>query len=147
MPTSDQYNDDLNVPIRAQEEPPLAEGAMQPPPGLPGPHRQRPQGQPNLPPVPPLNDGAQDEEVHGAKRQRLHRVAVHHVALKNETLQVDACVPDEDEIHIIAYPTIHEELLKEYPNDKLQASMKEEVTIMRDLEAAAELDHMSLSPT
>ena len=143
MPTSDQYNDDLNVPIRAQEEPPLPEGAVQPPPGLPRPQRQRPQRQPNLPPVPPPDDGAQHEEPHGAKRQRLHRIAVHHVALKNETLQVDVCVPEEDEIHIIADPIVHEELLNEYPRDKLQSAMNEDIAMMRDFDVATEVDHTS----
>ena len=32
--------------------------------------------------------------------------------------------PQEDELHIVADPIVQEELLKEYPEDKLQSSMK-----------------------
>ena len=65
----------------------------------------------------------------------LHIVAAQHVALRNETLHVDDCVPCEDEIHIIAYPIVQEELRTEYPHAKLQATMQEHITLMRDFEA------------
>ena len=50
----------------------------------------------------------------------------------------------------ISSPTsqsVHEELLKEYLKDKLQAAMKEDITMMRDFDVATEVDHTSLSPT
>ena len=124
MPTSDQYHDDLATPLQLRDQPPIEEGAAQPPLGLPRPPRQRPQRQPKAPPAPPSVQGTQDEELPGTRRQRLHRVAGHHVALLGDTPQIDVCVPDDDEIPIITYPTVREELLHEYPKDKLQATMR-----------------------
>ena len=106
MRASDQHQDDINTPVLLHDEPPIAEWAVQHPPGLPRPPRQRPHIHPNLHPVHPASQEAHEEEQHGTTRQSLHSVTAHHVALKHETLQLYVCVPEEDELHTIAYPIV-----------------------------------------
>ena len=61
---------------------------------------------------------------------------MHQIALKCETLHVDVCVPKEDDIHTITNRTVHEELLNEYPHDKLHTAMRDDISMVRDFEVA-----------
>ena len=88
MITSDQYQDDINLPIRLRDDPLVAAGAVQHRPGLPRPPRQRTQIHPNLPEW--LH---QYNDHRGTTRQMLLIAAAQHVALQNETRHVYACVP------------------------------------------------------
>ena len=101
MHTSDEYQDDLKVPTQLPYEPPIADGAVQHPPGLPRPSRHRSQRQPNLPALPPATH---EVKPHGTTRHIMHVVAVHHVTVKNGALQVYDCVHEEGGTHTVANP-------------------------------------------
>ena len=63
-------------------------------------------------------------------------MAVHQLQLRDEPIQVDVCVPYEEELHIIDNSHIQEELLNEYPKGMLHAAMLAEMHMMKDFDVA-----------